>query len=69
MSQAILVASFGTTHADTCTRNIASVEEAVTRVFPESTIYRAFTSGIVKRILDARGNPADNADEALVNAR
>lgn len=65
MSQAILVASFGTTHADTCTRNIASVEEAVTRAFPESTIYRAFTSGIVKRILDARGNPVDNADEAL----
>lgn len=52
MKQAILVVSFGTSHLDTLERTIARTEQAVQAAFPEAAVFRAFTSGIIRRKLE-----------------
>lgn len=62
----ILVVSFGTTYHETCEKTIGACEEQMARSFPEYQVRRAFTSNIVRKILQERdGLSVDNTAEAL----
>lgn len=66
MKTALLVVSFGTTHLDTLERNIQRIEEVFAAAFPEYPLYRAFTSGIVRKRLKTNLNVhVDSVEEAL----
>lgn len=66
MKTALLVVSFGTTHLDTLEKNIARTEDAFRAAFPDFPLYRAFTSGIVrKRLKQNAGLSVDSMEEAL----
>lgn len=65
----LIVTSFGTTHADTCERNIAAVERAIGGACPDWDIARAFTSGMIIRALAKRGVEVDDLPAALERAR
>jgi len=64
--KAILVVSFGTTHADTRQLTIGAVENKIQAAFPEYEVRRAFTSRIViKRIAENEGLAIDTEKQAL----
>ena len=64
--EAVLVVSFGTSHEDTLEKNISAIEREIGAKFPEITLRRAFTSGIIMRILREKRNIViDNTAEAL----
>lgn len=64
--QAILVASFGTSHHDTCERNIGAIERDIAEAFPDWTVRRAFTSGmIVNKLRERDGVSVDTVERAL----
>ena len=66
MKTALLVVSFGTTHLDTMEKTIVATEDALANAFPETPVYRAFTSGIVRKRLQAKFDiHADSVEEAL----
>lgn len=66
MKTALLVVSFGTTHLDTIEKTIVPTEEALRQAFPDYPFYRAFTSKIVRSILDKRyGWKLDDVPTAL----
>ena len=66
MKTALLVVSFGTTHLDTMEKTITATEKALAEAFPECPVYRAFTSGIVRKRLKVKyGIHADSMEEAL----
>ena len=66
MKTALLVVSFGTTHLDTLEKTIAATENALAAAFPEFPLYRAFTSGIVRKRLKAKFDiHADSVEEAM----
>lgn len=66
MKTALLAVSFGTTHLDTLQKTIRATEEAMAAFFPQYAVYRAFTSGIVrKRLLSKHGIHVDSVEEAL----
>lgn len=66
MKTALLAVSFGTTHLDTMEKTIQAAEEAMAAFFPQYTLYRAFTSGIVRRRLRGEyGVEVDSVEEAL----
>lgn len=66
MKTALLVVSFGTTHPDTLEKTIAATENALACAFPEYPVFRAFTSGVVrKRLLDKYGIQTDSVAEAM----
>lgn len=48
----ILVASFGTSHLDTLEKTIAAIEEETRREYEGIRVYRAFTSGMIRRKLE-----------------
>ncbi len=52
--KAILVVSFGTSHYDTRKVTIDVIEDTIKNTFPDYTVYRAWTSKIIIRILNAR---------------
>ena len=52
--RAILVASFGTSHANTRDRTIGVIEEDIASAYPDFEIRRAFTSGMILKILAKR---------------
>ena len=74
----VLVASFGTTAADTLAETIGAVEQQAAALWPGAPVYRAFTSPTVRRRLREKGLPvedvpatlermaADGVDEAVV---
>lgn len=63
---ALLVVSFGTTHLDTLDQTIAAIEREAAAAMPARELYRAFTSGIVRRRLgEARKLQVDSPEEAL----
>lgn len=67
MKTALLVVSFGTTHLDTLEKTIAATENALALAFPEYPLYRAFTSGIVRKRLKAKFDiHVDCVEEAMV---
>lgn len=66
MKTALLVVSFGTTHLDTLDKTIAATENTLAAAFPEYSLYRAFTSGIVRKRLKAKYDiHADSVEEAM----
>lgn len=66
MKTALLVVSFGTTHLDTMEKTITATEKKLAEAFPEYPVYRAFTSGIVRKRLEAKFDiHADSVEEAL----
>ncbi len=54
IKKAILVVSFGTSHADTRLKTIEQIEEDIRSNYPEYLIYRAFTSKMIINILQKR---------------
>ena len=64
MKRALLAAGFGTTvpHA---AQELAALEAALADAAPGWTMARAYTSGMVRRILAERGQPVDSVAEAL----
>ncbi len=52
--RAILVVSFGTSHNDTCARTIAVIEEQIREEYPQYPLYRAWTSGKIRRKIEKR---------------
>ena len=66
MKKAILAVSFGTTYHDTLEKNIAAIEADLAAAFPDRTLRRAFTSGmIIRRLKERDGLAIDNVTEAL----
>lgn len=66
---AILVVSFGTSYNDSRDITIGAIEEAISQVYPEYEVRRAFTSQIIIDILKERENiEIDNVTEALDRA-
>ncbi len=65
MKKAIVVVSFGTTHADAEASCIRPVERALAAAFPDRDFNRAWTSRIIARRLAARGETVENEAEAL----
>ena len=64
--QAILAVSFGTSHFDTLEKTIAAIEKALASAFPERTLRRAFTSGmIIRKLKRTEGIHIDTVPEAL----
>lgn len=53
-TKAILVVSFGTSYADAEKKNICRIEEAIGQAYPEYAVYRAWTSGMIRRKLKKR---------------
>lgn len=66
MKQGILVVSFGTSYPDALQREIVPVEWALGAAFPEHRLYRAFSSGIIrKKLLEMQALPVFSPEEAL----
>ena len=65
MKQAILVVSFGTTFPETRDKNISAVVRRVAAQWPECPVYEAWTSSMIMRALEKRGEHVDNVPEAL----
>lgn len=66
MKQAILVVSFGTTYLETLEHNITPLEHTIAQAFPEATLFRAFTSPVVRRLLEQRhGMKIPGVEEAV----
>lgn len=65
----LIVTSFGTTHEETCEKNIAAAERAMGAACPGWDVARAFTSGMIIRALAGRGVLVDEVPAALVRAR
>lgn len=64
--KALLAVSFGTSYADTLEKNIAAIEADLAAAFPERTLRRAFTSGmILRRWKKERGVEIDDVPAAL----
>src|SRR5699024_8604301 len=64
-TQALLAVSFGTSHRDTLEKTIAAIEKALAAAFPERTLRRAFTSGMILRKLEREGTHIDDVPAAL----
>ena len=54
--KAILVVSFGTSHNDTRTITIDAIESDIAATFPDFTVYRAWTSGMIIQKVFKRDN-------------
>lgn len=66
MKTALLVVSFGTTHLDTLEKTIQATENTLATAFSEYTVYRAFTSGVVRKRLKSKHDiSVDSVEEAL----
>lgn len=63
--QGILVVSFGTTHIEAEEKSILAVEKKIACRYQEAFIYRAYTSGMIRKILAKRATPVLAIDEAL----
>lgn len=61
----ILYASFGTSHDDARARQIDAVAAALREAFPDAVLQQAFTSGMIRRSLDARGIHVPSVPEGL----
>lgn len=66
----ILIVSFGTTYEETRKKNIEALEQEVQRMYPEIPCYRAFSSGMVRKILRERdGIHVMEVKEALLQMK
>ncbi len=65
-SKGILVVSFGTTYEETRKKTIERIEQEIAEAFPDSRVYRAWTSNIVRRVcLKRDGMKVFDVGEAL----
>ena len=65
----LLVVSFGTSVPETREKTIGAIERALAEDFPDCTVRRAFTSGVILRIVRRKeGLAIDSLDEALERA-
>jgi len=65
-SAAIIIASFGTSHDDARRSCIDALETHVSEHFTSFRVMPAFTSGMVRKILDKRGIRVPSPEEAMV---
>lgn len=63
--KALFVVSFGTSYDDTREKTIGAAERALAAAFPDHALYTAFTSGMVRRALAARGIGVSGVEDAL----
>ena len=64
--KALLVVSFGTSHAETREKTISAIEKNIAAVYPDYEVRRAFTSGMILKVLEKRdGIVIDNVAEAM----
>ncbi len=63
--KAILLTHFGTSHLDTLQKNILAVEKEAQAAFPGWEMRRAFTSGMILRIMKNQGITIASVPEAL----
>lgn len=54
MKRAILVVSFGTSHAETCAKTIEVIEREIQEKYPEYLVYRAWTCEVIRRKVEMR---------------
>ncbi len=65
-TQAILVVSFGTSHADTRAVTIDAIEADIAAAFPDAAVYRAWTSKmIIKKLKTRDGITIPTVSEAM----
>ncbi|MEG0829121.1 MAG: sirohydrochlorin cobaltochelatase [Anaerovoracaceae bacterium] len=68
--QGILVVSFGTSHEATREKTIGAIEESIKTAYPAWQVERAFTSGMIMKVLKSRDNlHIDNVSEALAKLK
>lgn len=66
----ILVVSFGTSYPETCRKTIQKIEEEIREAYPEYAVYRAWTSGMIRRkVLKRDGIRIFGVEEALEQMR
>ena len=64
--RALLVVSFGTSHAETREKTIGAIERDIAAAYPDCEVRRAFTSGMILKVLENRdGIVIDNVAEAM----
>ena len=63
--KALIVISFGSTFDETRKRDIGGIEAALATALPDFDQYRAFTSGIIRKRLAARGIFIDDVEALL----
>lgn len=67
--KAILVVSFGTTFKETREKTIGAIERCIQEAYPEYSVRRCFTSGmIISRLFKRDGLKIDNPEEAFQKA-
>ena len=63
---ALMVVSFGTAYEETRKKTIDEIETDLRTAFPERAFYRAWTSGMIRRKLQAeKGIQIDSVSEAM----
>lgn len=65
LDKALLVVSFGTTHAETRRRTIDAIEADLAAAFPDRRLYRGWTSGFIVKRMRGRGVEIETVEEAL----
>lgn len=74
MKNAILVVSFGTSYEETRKKTIDQIERSIQEHYPQSRVYRAWTSGMIRkkvrerdglRIFDVKEAMAQMADDGI----
>lgn len=64
--KAILVVSFGTSYKETRDKTIGAIETQIAAAYPDRQVRRAFTSGMILRVLEKRdGIHIDNVAQAM----
>lgn len=63
--KALLAVSFGTSHEDTLEKTIVALEQDLSAAFPDYDLHRAFTSGMILRVLAKRGVHINDVPAAL----
>lgn len=63
--KALLVVSFGTSHAGTRKKTIEALEQTLSGAFPDRVLYRAWSSGFLIRKIKKEGLIIDSVSEAL----
>ncbi len=66
MKKALLIVSFGTSHKETRDKTIGEIEKFISEAYPDRELRRAFTSGMIMKVLRNRDNISiDNVQEAM----
>ena len=65
-TEAVLAVSFGTSYRETCKKTIEAVEQDLAAAYPEAPVYRAWTSGFIRKKLRNRdGIEIPSPEDAL----